>query len=86
MPRGTPKLTPDKNWNGKEISRNEYFLIAFFSKFITSWSSGFEKFLRFINSAYKRFNKHFGTSWTRLKIIIFGQFLSSAEHIFKVCV
>ena len=64
---------------------NKYFLTALISKFITSWSSGFEKFLRFINSAYKKFNKHFGTSWTRLKIIV-GQFFSSVERIFKVCV
>ena len=51
---------------------------------MTSWSSGFEKFLRFIISAYERFNKHFDTSWTRLTIIIFGQFFGSVEHIFKV--
>ena len=80
MPRGTPKLTPDKNWNGKEISKmNKYFLIALIS---TSWSSGLEKFLRFINSAYKRFNKHFGTSWIRLTIIV-GQFLSSVNIFFR---
>ena len=65
MLRGTPKLTSDKNWNGKVIPKKNVFVIAFH---VNSLPVGSQDSEVLSVSAHQGFNKSFGTSWTRLTI------------------